>query len=58
MEFTKEEIDEIKDALGDSLNYYRDLLDINASDPESKIKDIKNVRAKITIIESIKKKLR
>jgi hypothetical protein len=40
------------------LNYYRDLLDINASDPESKIKDIKNVRTKITIIESIKKKLR
>jgi hypothetical protein len=34
MIFTKEEIDEIKDALGDNLNYYKDLLDVNSDGSE------------------------
>jgi hypothetical protein len=36
MKFTKEEIDEIKDALEDSLKYYKDLLEDAPSDPETK----------------------
>ena len=57
MKFTKVEIDEIKDALEDSLKYYKDLLDENTSDPETKKKIIKYASAKIKIIESIKRKL-
>ena len=62
MEFTEEEIDVINDALEDSLNYYKDMLDINSdgvpSDPEEKKKNIVYARVKIKIIESIKKKLK
>ena len=57
MKFTKVEIDEIKDALEDSLKYYKDLLDENTSDPETKKKNIEYASAKIKIIESIKRKL-
>jgi ppGpp synthetase/RelA/SpoT-type nucleotidyltranferase len=61
MLFTKEEVDEIKDALGDSLNYYKDLLDVNCDgieDLERKKKNIEYARSRIKIIESIKKKLK
>jgi hypothetical protein len=56
--FTKEEIDEIEDALEDSLKYYKDLLDVNTSDPETKKMNIEYAHNKIKIIESIKKKLK
>jgi hypothetical protein len=61
MKFTKEEIDEIKDALEDSLSYYRDMLDVKTDeslDPETKKKDIEYARARINTIESIKKKMK
>jgi hypothetical protein len=34
LQFTKEEIDEINDAIDDSLKYYQDLIDDSHSDPE------------------------
>jgi ppGpp synthetase/RelA/SpoT-type nucleotidyltranferase len=61
MIFTKEEIDEIKDAIEDSLNYYKDLLDVNCDgfeDLETSKKNIEYARSRIKIIESIKKKLK
>ena len=58
MKFTKEEIDEIKDALEDSLKYYKDLLEDAPSDPETKKGNFYYARARIKIIESIKKKLK
>jgi len=61
MKFTKEEIDEIKDALEDSLSYYRDILDVKTDeslDSETKKKDIEYARARINTIESIKKKMK
>jgi hypothetical protein len=58
MKFTREEIDEFKDALENSLKYYQDLLDDALSNPEMKKKKIKYARAKIKTIESIKKKLK
>jgi len=61
MIFTKEEIDEIKDVLWDSLNYYKDLLDLSydgSEDLETKKKNIEYARSRIRIIESIKKKLK
>jgi hypothetical protein len=57
IKFTKEEIDEIKDALGDSLKYYQDLLDDALTNPETKKMNIEYARARIKIIESIKRKL-
>jgi hypothetical protein len=56
MIFTKEVIDEIKDALGDSLNYYKDLLDVNSDgseDLETNKKNIEYTRSRIKIIESM-----
>ena len=58
MKFTREEIDELKDALENSLKYYQDLLDDALSNPETKKKKIKYARAKIKIIESITDKLK
>jgi hypothetical protein len=58
MKFSKKEIDEIKDVLEDSLKYYKDLLDVSTSDPETKKMNIKYARAKIEDIESIKKELK
>jgi hypothetical protein len=58
MKFSKEEIDEIKDVLEDSLKYYRDLLDVSTSDLETKKMNIEYARAKIEDIESIKKELK
>lgn len=56
--FTKEELDEIRDALEDSMKYYQDLLeDPPPSDPEKKKMNIEHAEAKIKIIESIKRKL-
>lgn len=55
--FTKVEINEIKDALEDSMKYYQDLLDDAPSNPETKKMNIEYARAKIKIIESIKRKL-
>jgi hypothetical protein len=57
LQFTKEEIDEINDAIEDSLKYYQDLLDNSQSDPEITKKNIKYARARIKIIESIIRKL-
>lgn len=57
MKFTKEELDEIKDAIEDSLNYYKDLHDDAPSDSETKKKNIEYADARIKIIESIKLKL-
>lgn len=57
LQFTKEEIDEINDAIEDSLKYYQDLLDDSHSDPEMTKKNIKYARARIKIIESIIRKL-
>lgn len=56
-EFTQEEADEIRNSLDDSLNYYKDLLDDSPLDPEAKKKNIEFARARIKIIESIKRKL-
>ena len=56
-EFTQEEADEIRNSLEDSLNYYKDLLDDSPLDPEAKKKNIEFARARIKIIESIKRKL-
>ncbi len=58
MKFTKEEIDEIKDALEDSLKYYQDLLDDVPSNPETKKMNIEYASAKIKIIDSLKRKLK
>jgi hypothetical protein len=58
MKFTREEIDELKDALENSLKYYQDLLDDALSNAETKKKKIKYARAKIKIIESIMDKLK
>jgi hypothetical protein len=58
MKFTREEIDEFKDALENSLKYYQDLLDDALSNPQMKKKKIKYARAKIEIIESIMDKLK
>jgi hypothetical protein len=56
--FTKEELDEIKDVLEDSLKYYQDLLDDPPpSDPEAKRMSIEYAQARIKIIKSIKRKL-
>jgi hypothetical protein len=52
MKFTKEEVDEIKDAFENSLKYYQ--LDDAPSDPETKTKNVEYAGAKIEIIESIK----
>jgi hypothetical protein len=41
LQFTKEEIDEINDAIEDSLKYYQDLLGDSHSDPEITKKNIK-----------------
>jgi hypothetical protein len=57
MKFTKKEIDEIKDALENSLRYYQDLLDDPPSNPKTKKKNIEYASARIKIIESIKRKL-
>jgi hypothetical protein len=57
MKFTKKEIDEIKDALENSLKYYQDLLDDPPSNPKTKKKNIEYASARIKIIESIKRKL-
>jgi hypothetical protein len=57
MKFTKDEIDEINDAIEDSLKYYQDLLDDSPSDPEAKKINIEYSRSRIQIIESIKRKL-
>jgi histidinol phosphatase-like enzyme len=57
MKFTREEIDELKDALENSLKYYQDLLDDALTNPETKKKKIKYARAKIKIVESIRRKL-
>lgn len=57
MKFTKDEIDEINDAIENSLNYYQDLLDDSPPDPETKKKNIEYAHARIKIIESIKTKL-
>jgi hypothetical protein len=57
VKFTKEEIDEIKDALENSLKYYQDLLDDALSKPEAKKMNIEYARARIKIVESIKRKL-
>jgi predicted HicB family RNase H-like nuclease len=57
IKFTKEEIDEIKDAIEDSLKYYQDLLDDALSNPETKNMSAEYARARIKIIESIKRKL-
>ena len=58
MKFTREEIDEFRDALENSLKYYQDLLDDALSNPQMKKKNIKYARAKIKIIESIMDKLK
>ena len=58
MKFTKEELDEIKDAIENSLKYYQDLLDDALSNPETKKNDLEYARARIKIIESIKQKLK
>jgi hypothetical protein len=55
--FTKVELDEIIDALEDSLKYYKDLLDDASSNPETKTMNVEYARARIKIIESIKRKL-
>jgi hypothetical protein len=57
MKFTKEEVDEIKDALEDSFRYYKDLLDDPPSDPERNKISIQYARARIKIIQSIRRKL-
>jgi histidinol phosphatase-like enzyme len=57
MKFTREEIDELNDALENSLKYYQDLLDDALTNPETKKKKIKYARAKIKIVESIRRKL-
>jgi hypothetical protein len=58
VKFTKEEIDEIIDAIEDSLKYYQDLLDDALSNPETKKNNLEYARARIKIIESIKQKLK
>ncbi len=58
LSFTKKEVDEINDAIDDSLKYYQDLLDEPPpSDPEGKKMSIEHAQARIKIIESIKRKL-
>jgi len=57
IKFAKEEIDEIKDALENSLKYYQDLFDDAPSNPETKKMNVEHASAKIKIIESIKRKL-
>jgi hypothetical protein len=44
--FTKEELDEIKYSLENSLNYYKDLLDDAPLDPEEKKKKIQDARCR------------
>ena len=56
--FTKEEVDEIKYALGDSLKYYQDLLEDASSNPGTKKKNIEYARPRIKIIGSIMDKLK
>ena len=53
LQFTKEEIDEISDAIEDSLKYYQDLLDDSHSDPEITKKNIKYASARIKIVAII-----
>lgn len=58
MKFTKKELDEIKDALEDSMKYYKDLLDESTSDEETKKMSIEYAHSRIKIIESILNKLK